>query len=1324
MPPPPPSPAPPPPPPLPPSPPHAPALLDAHTWPRLHAALASQIRNALVDLDHWTQSRLDAEETYLETTVEWLPTPIPRAALVALPLVALYALLLAIGCCANQSFVRCLWGTLLPACCRPRPSGWGTTAPAEVERKMLLLQDGVRSDDDRFGKDEALRQRSGSPTMTTMGLKDGGCYVGCTTVLCTCLVRCCSWVALYWAGLVACLSGVVACFAGAVAAVQYGVRRAIDALVRCVQFQHYLCWRACVDRCSPSSMSNGSFVVMPGPEFDVEAANRAGMGAHAFGSGSVPASALASSPSKLGSSPSKVGRFEGEHRGRAVAVAPPPSPGWWLQQQEAEGAARQHQLVMQTLQQQTLQQQHALRQQERDMQLQQQQQAALEQQREEAMFMAANGELLGLVQQQQQQQREEQARAQRDGFVRRLHEAEELERSRQATMQRHREDEERHQRVEAARRLHEAEELEVRCRREALTGTYSGAYAGTLGVGRETLVPFEPPSSLSHLSPPPRLSPQPALTRLPSPPPPPPPPPVRIFSPDSSFEPGEGEDVGAVVRSFENGGGGKGSSSSSSYGHRPLRKEFTVSPPPFTAERGWLVGRSGNAPSIGGAVLGGASSPPLGAVVGGAVLGAPSPPLGCAAARSPPPPVLVPSPQLAFLGSPQPAFFGSPPPAKFGSPQPSVESAVASVSQPTPRSPRSASPPRGMSPLNRHDASWPDHSAIHQGGRFGSSTYTADAVAALTTAPPSDSVAPTTALTAALGALKLAPSPPPPGPRSPSLMLPMPPMPPPRAPVSTLGGNCARSLEITAAAAHAEAAWRTPAVRVQVIQQYVQAALAAVVGPAHAAAGSAERRFALQASIEAQWSTHWAQVQPAELLKDTAISARELLAAEPQTLSHVAAEIRAQFEALEATFTYYAAAYSSAESSAEPGEPSAEMGAFGLTGAAAAGQSRAMSEAAWLQFAAAAALGAVGDLSWFASPNEIAAAAPRARREVGERALFKWVLDRRRERLRAAAARRPRSVPAAPRAIPSAGGGGGFVNGLTFAEFLQALLLTCWRRVALPPPDDYVAAAGRPAGSSGAPKGMLVRAVREVLGRAVLPAAERLDVLAFRRALAGAATVHAAMHALQPMLELVFEFVSTAPAAAAGAVPSAELPRPMALSFADFARLVGAAGLLEAASGLGLQPPDLAGAFVASLSSHSASALSYDGFVEALVRTAATCATDSDAAAGAWTSAAAAKVAAVAAQAAASMPPGSPTIAHPITMLPEARVLARLPELLARVLLATLPGRAVDVDMTVERLQLEAIGRARDGAQRQLAPPSSTSPPRTNAFRLEDAYET
>jgi hypothetical protein len=161
---------------------------------------------------------------------------------------------------------------------------------------------------------------------------------------------------------------------------------------------------------------------------------------------------------------------------------------------------------------------------------------------------------------------------------------------------------------------------------------------------------------------------------------------------------------------------------------------------------------------------------------------------------------------------------------------------------------------------------------------------------------------------------------------------------------------------------------------VQVIQQYVQAVLAAVVGPAHAAAGSAERRFALQASIEAQWSTLWAQVQPAELLKDTAISARELLAAEPQTLSHVAAEIRAQFEALEATFTYYAAAYSSAESSVEPGEPSAEMGAFGLTGAAAAGQPRAMSEAAWLQFAAAAALGAVGDLGWFASPNEIAAA--------------------------------------------------------------------------------------------------------------------------------------------------------------------------------------------------------------------------------------------------------------------------------------------------------------------------------------------------------------
>ena len=635
-----------------------------------------------------------------------------------------------------------------------------------------------------------------------------------------------------------------------------------------------------------------------------------------------------------------------------------------------------------------------------------------------------------------------------------------------------------------------------------------------------------------------------------------------------------------------------------------------------------------------------------------------------------------------------------------------------------------------MSPLNRHDASWPDHSAIHRGGQFGSSTYTADAVAALTATPPSESAEHSAALDA-LGVLELAP-PPPPVPRSPALMLPMPPMPPPRAPVSALGGNCARSLEIGATAAHAEAPWRTPTVRVQIIQQYVQAALAAVNGPAHAATGCAERRFALQATIEAQWSTHWAQVQPSELLKDTAISARELLAAEPQTLNHVAAEIRAHFEALEATFTYYAAAYSSAE----PGDPSAEMGAFGLTGAhfgadgqsrahlGAAGQSRAMSETAWLQFTAAASLGAVGDLSWFASPNEIAAAVPRARREVGERALFKWILERRRERLRAAAARRPRSVPAAQRVISSAGGGGG-PPGLTFAEFLQALLLTCWRRVALPPPDDYAAAAGRPAGSSGAPKGMLVRAVREVLGRAVLPAAERLDVLAFRRALAGASTIQAAMHALQPMLELIFEFVSTAPAAAAGALPSYELPRPMALSFEDFTRLVGMAGLLEAASGLGLLPPDLAGAFVASLSSHSASALSYDGFVEALIRTAATCATDSDAAAGAWASTAAAKVAAVAAQAAASMPPGSPTIAHPITMLSEARVLARLPELIARLLLATLPGRAVDVDMTVERLQLEAIGRARDGAHRQLAPPSSASPPRTtNAFRLENAYET
>ena len=166
--------------------------------------------------------------------------------------------------------------------------------------------------------------------------------------------------------------------------------------------------------------------------------------------------------------------------------------------------------------------------------------------------------------------------------------------------------------------------------------------------------------------------------------------------------------------------------------------------------------------------------------------------------------------------------------------------------------------------------------------------------------------------------------------------------------------------------------------------------------------------------------------------------------------------------------------------------------------------------------------------------------------QVGERALFKWVIERRRDRLRANAARRGRTANAAY--LRSARSAAANVKALTFPEFLQArprisirspprstpdllldllsdfprsshrsppnlplisfpisadltfpelpqaLLLTCWRRVALPPAADYAASAGKAAGDRNAPHGQLVRAVREVLGRGVLPAAERLDV--------------------------------------------------------------------------------------------------------------------------------------------------------------------------------------------------------------------------------------
>ena len=72
-------------------------------------------------------------------------------------------------------------------------------------------------------------------------------------------------------------------------------------------------------------------------------------------------------------------------------------------------------------------------------------------------------------------QREDEERHHREDDER--HQEDELEFRRQATMQRQREDEERHQQEEAVKRLHDAEELEVRRRREALTGTYSGTYS-------------------------------------------------------------------------------------------------------------------------------------------------------------------------------------------------------------------------------------------------------------------------------------------------------------------------------------------------------------------------------------------------------------------------------------------------------------------------------------------------------------------------------------------------------------------------------------------------------------------------------------------------------------------------------------------------------------------------------------------------------------------------------------------------------------------------------------------------------------------------------
>jgi hypothetical protein len=104
-------------------------------------------------------------------------------------------------------------------------------------------------------------------------------------------------------------------------------------------------------------------------------------------------------------------------------------------------------------------------------------------------------------------------------------------------------------------------------------------------------------------------------------------------------------------------------------------------------------------------------------------------------------------------------------------------------------------------------------------------------------------------------------------------------------------------------------------------------------------------------------------------------------------------------------------------------------------------------------------------------------------------------------------------------------------------------------------------------------------------------------------------------------------------------------------------------------------------------------ALDYDAFVEATIRLAAI---GSGRAAG--SSPLPAKAAAQAAAAAAVVAPSPTRLSQPIAEIDEAAVMARLPILLARQLLAVLPDDgASSLDLSLAAIENAAIARARSG---------------------------
>ena len=508
------------------------------------------------------------------------------------------------------------------------------------------------------------------------------------------------------------------------------------------------------------------------------------------------------------------------------------------------------------------------------------------------------------------------------------------------------------------------------------------------------------------------------------------------------------------------------------------------------------------------------------------------------------------------------------------------------------------------------------------------------------------------------------------------------PIPAERTPTSALGGDGSAAVE--AAAAGGESL-PVPASRVAEVKSQLRSVLVEVRSHPSDGKRSAARRFGLMAHIESEWSMHWSQVDLPALLRDTSLAARELLASDPTLVSQAAAEVRAGFESLEAIFTYYSsliaddAAIAAIEAAREVERRKLSTAKAQHAAAAAARDvpiSRTLGEAAWLAFCAHVSLGSLADLSWFAPPNDIEAAPPQARLIVGERALFHAILERRSALARAAGGR-PRRGSA---------DGASAKRGLSFSEFVQALLLASWRRVALPTPAELAARSSGGEGPwAGSPHGAMSRAVREVIGRGVLPHASKLDVLPFRRALASSSTLQAAAYALQPAFHLLFEHLRPAEAASGasppGKAPATSYRASVTVSLADFSRLLVASGLLDV-DGFALSTSAVAGAFFASLGSGSATSLSFEAFVEATMRLAAV-----GGGATGSTSSSPVKATTVAASSVVTPSPGT---------FDEAGVLARLPGFLARQLLAALSTDGM-ADLALGRIENAAIERAKAG---------------------------